>query len=152
MEYLSGAKGTHPDDCFLCEILGRRDDRADLVLRRTKHAVLLLNRYPYSSGHLLVAPARHVDALLALDKDEMLDLMGCVNTGIEALGRALQPGGYNLGVNLGAAAGAGLKGHLHLHIVPRWIGDTNFMPVLADVKVLPQALEALRDQLVNALA
>lgn len=129
--------------CFLCAMFRRRRDRANLVLKRGKTCALLMNRYPYNNGHLMVAPYRHVATLDAMKKQEAAELMALAALGCRALEKVLQPNGFNLGLNLGKAAGAGLKDHLHLHIVPRWAGDTNFMHVLGEVRVIPQPLDEL---------
>ena len=139
--------------CFLCAIFKSPPsrDRRNLLLKRGRTCCLVLNRFPYNSGHLMVAPRRHVAELQDLRPAEQAELMRLTATAVAALKKTLRPDGFNVGINLGAAAGAGLRGHLHLHIVPRWTGDTNFMPVFAEVKVIPQALEELWTQLAAAL-
>ena len=117
---------------------------------RLRHAIVLLNRFPYSSGHLLVAPYRHVAEFGDLDDDEALEVHRLAERGMAALAETYSPQGYNLGWNLGRIAGAGVVDHVHLHVVPRWAGDTNFMPVLADVKVLPEHLRETRRRLADA--
>jgi len=112
----------------------------EFVLHRGEVAFALLNRFPYASGHLMVAPVRHVGEYAALSDEEALEIHRLATAGLEALASAYSPHGYNLGWNLGRVAGAGIVDHVHLHVVPRWAGDTNFMPVLADVRVLPEAL------------
>jgi ATP adenylyltransferase len=123
------------------------DDRAALIVWRGPSSYLLLNKFPYNAGHLLAVPYREVAELADLTPPERTDLFDAVIKGQAMLGRALQPDGYNIGINLGRAGGAGLPGHLHVHIVPRWNGDSNFMPVIADTKVLPVALDALWERL-----
>ena len=127
--------------CLFCGKGRSRSDRSNQVLRRVEYAFLLLNRYPYTNGHLLIAPFRHVGRPERLRNEEWLDLIDLMNDGIDRLQRTMKPSGYNIGLNLGRVAGAGIPGHLHLHIVPRWKGDTNFMPALADVRVISQSLE-----------
>jgi ATP adenylyltransferase len=117
------------------------------VIARGTHAFLLLNRFPYSSGHLMAAPLRHVGAYGELTDDEVLELHRLAAHAIAALEAEYRPDGHNLGWNLGRAAGAGVVDHVHLHVVPRWVGDTNFMPVLADTKVVPEALAATAERL-----
>jgi len=134
--------GADPD-CFLCRGAANPDPRNQLVVRKTQYSVALLNRYPYNNGHLLVAPRRHQARLDDLTAEEQLDLIQQVSQMIGLLEKVVRPEGFNVGLNLGRAAGAGLPGHLHWHVVPRWVGDTNFMPSLAAVKVIPQALETL---------
>ena len=119
----------------------------DLVLYRTNHSVVLLNRYPYSNGHILIAPNKHESALEALPLEVSNQMQGLINLSIKALKKAYNPDGFNIGMNLGSAAGAGIADHLHWHIVPRWNGDTNFMPVLGDTKVIPEHLTASLDAL-----
>ena len=130
-------------DCFLCAAGGAGaddgDDEARQVLHRGERATLLMNRYPYTNGHLLVAPFAHVPDLFDLDAATRAELMELAELGCRALRRALNCQGFNVGANLGAAAGAGVPGHLHLHVVPRWLGDTNFMDVVGEVRVIPQA-------------
>jgi ATP adenylyltransferase len=133
--------------CFICRGLEEDEDRKNLIVRRTPRSLVMLNRYPYNNGHLLVAPQAHKGQLSELTADDHLDLMQAVTQMLEQLSALMKPNGYNIGLNLGKAAGAGLPGHLHWHIVPRWDGDTNFMPVLGDVKVIVQSLDALYDQL-----
>jgi ATP adenylyltransferase len=139
------------DDCFLCHGLADNDDRRHYIALRTPASVVVLNRYPYNNGHLLVAPRAHKATLDALTADELLETMQTVTRMVGVLGELMHPDGYNVGLNLGRAAGAGLPGHLHWHIVPRWNGDTNFMPVLAGVKVIVQSLDALYDMVVERL-
>ena len=145
-------KPTEDPGCFLCRGLAAHDDRAHLIVLRTARSDVVLNRFPYNNGHLLVAPLAHKGTLDELDAEELLDLQETVRRMIGVLDEAMTPDGYNVGLNLGRVAGAGLPGHLHWHIVPRWNGDTNFMPVLADVKVIVQSLDAFYDALVARLA
>jgi ATP adenylyltransferase len=148
LAYVASAKPPGPNDaCFICEGLADSDDRKNLIARRTPLSVVILNRFPYNSGHLLVAPRAHKGRLSELSTAELLDGQETLRTMVGALDTLLHPDGYNIGVNLGRAAGAGLPGHLHWHIVPRWDGDTNFMPVLGDIKVLVQSLDALYELL-----
>jgi ATP adenylyltransferase len=137
--------------CFLCRAAEEgSDDEALLVLERGLHAFALLNRFPYASGHFMVAPRRHVGEFTALSNDEALEVHRLAARGIAALSTVFSPQGYNVGWNLGRVAGAGVLDHVHLHVVPRWAGDTNFMPVLADVKVLPEHLVETRRKLLAA--
>ena len=151
MEFIRAPK---EPECFLCRILreGPPKDAENLVIRRGANCLLMMNRYPYTSGHLLVAPFRHEGRLDALRPAELGEMMELASLGTRLLERVAQPQGFNLGINQGAAAGAGLQDHLHLHVVPRWEGDTNFMPVLGAVRVMPQALEEMRAALMMALA
>jgi len=139
------------DECFICKGLAQADDRANLIAQRGPRSVVLLNRFPYNNGHLLVAPNAHKGQLRELDDGEALEIQQTLAKLIEVLGTLMRPEGWNVGLNLGRVAGAGLPGHLHWHIVPRWNGDTNFMPVLADVRVIAQSLDSLYDLLVGRL-
>ncbi len=126
------------------------DDEGALVVHRGERAFVLLNKFPYTSGHLMVAPARHLDDLAALEPDEVVELHRLACDGLAALRELYAPHGHNLGWNLGRVAGAGIVDHVHLHVVPRWGGDTNFMPVLADVRVIPEHLVDTRRRLADA--
>ena len=138
--------------CFICRGAVGDDDRGRLVVQHGPHSLTILNRYPYNNGHLLVAPKRHVARLDELTADESLDICQTIAQMIGLLERTIRAEGFNVGLNLGRVAGAGLPGHVHWHIVPRWNGDTNFMPVTAGIRVIPQSLEALWEILTNALA
>ena len=152
LSYVAAARPPAPeDDCFLCRGLAEQDDPRNLIVLRTPHTAVVLNRFPYNNGHLLVAPRAHKARLGDLESAETLDLMQTVNRMVGVLDELMRPDGYNIGLNLGLAAGAGLPGHLHWHVVPRWNGDTNFMPVLADTKVIVQSLDALYGLLVGRL-
>ena len=129
-----------PAGCIFCTKPAEDRDEQNYILHRGERAFAMMNAFPYNSGHLLIAPYRHTGDLGTLAGDELLDLMQLVQVSLAALGRAFHPNGHNVGMNLGRAGGAGIADHVHLHIVPRWDGDTNFMPVLADTKVLPEAL------------
>jgi len=145
------SKPKDEDPCFICRGLGAAEDRGNLIVLRTPLSVVLLNRYPYNNGHLLVAPRAHKGQLGDLSPDELLETMETLRRMVRVLDQSMQPDGYNIGLNLGRAAGAGLPGHLHWHVVPRWNGDTNFMPVLGDVKVIVQSLDALYEVLTTQL-
>jgi ATP adenylyltransferase len=127
--------------CFLCMASRDEDNARNLVIHRGRSCFVILNRYPYNNGHLMIAPYRHVGRITDLGDDELLEMIKFLKLSIAALESEYKPDGFNVGLNLGRAAGAGLEEHIHLHIVPRWIGDTNFMPVLADTKVIPESLE-----------
>ena len=142
MEYIDSLNDGGPDDgCFLCRYAGQADqDAKNMVLWRGKHSFVLLNRFPYTGGHSMVAPLAHVADLSALDDATMLEMMQFLRDAQQMLSGALHCEGLNIGINIGRCAGAGLPGHLHLHIVPRWIGDTNFMPVFGGARVIPVTL------------
>jgi len=137
--------------CFLCAARDSDDDRDALVLVRRPPVFAVLNRFPYNNGHSLVVPEAHKGEMDELTDEEMLGLMAVAREILSAFRRVFRPDGFNVGLNFGRAAGAGLPGHLHLHIVPRWSGDTNFMPVLGETKVIPQSLEDTYDRIVEAL-
>lgn len=136
------------DECFLCAA-GRLPAESEqrLVVARGKTCCVVMNKYPYNSGHLLVAPYRHIGEMELLTPDELTEMMLLLRHSSEVLREIYSPHGMNIGANLGRAAGAGVPGHLHFHLVPRWNGDTNFMPVFADIKVIPEALETSYDKL-----
>ena len=147
LEYVQSAD--EQPGCVFC--LARDGDDAErLVVHRGERAFVLLNKFPYASGHVMVAPARHVGDFGALEDEEALEVHRLAAEAITALRRVYSPDGFNLGWNLGRVAGAGVLDHVHLHVVPRWSGDTNFMPVLGDVKVLPEHLVTTRERLAEA--
>ncbi len=135
LEYVQG--GADAGGCVFCDGAARAD-AAGLVVHRGERAYVLMNLYPYSNGHVMVAPYRHIAGPGDLDADERAEVWSLLDRSVRALTAAMSPHGFNAGINLGRVAGAGVEGHLHLHVVPRWNGDTNFMPVLADVKVMPE--------------
>ena len=125
----------------------KKADKKKYLIQRSEHSFSILNRYPYNNGHVMVAPLRHVKSLELLNDREVLDLMKLVNQTKRVLDKTLKPQGYNIGINMGKIAGAGFDGHVHVHIVPRWAGDTNCMPVLGNVKVISESLDSLYDTL-----
>ncbi len=138
IEYIRGHKGK---GCFLCgKDGGQAAPDGKLVVFRGAKAFVMLNRYPYNSGHLMICPYRHAGDISALSKDELHEIMDLTVVAKNVLQSIMSPDGFNAGFNLGTAAGAGVEDHIHFHLVPRWAGDTNFMPVLADVRVVPEAL------------
>jgi len=145
MSYVEAAKPR--EGCIFCDLPASGDPRENLVLHVEEHAVVMLNRYPYNSGHLMVSPRRHAADPAELAPAEWIGLMDALRRALAVLREALRPDGVNVGANLGAVAGAGIAAHLHWHLVPRWSGDTNFMPIIAEVKVLPQHLLATYDLL-----
>jgi ATP adenylyltransferase len=149
LEYITQADEL--EGCVFCvEAGGEPAEGESLLVHRGAEAIALLNKYPYSSGHLMAAPARHVGSFAELTDAEALEIHGLARAGMDAINRTYRPDGFNLGWNLGRVAGAGIADHVHLHVVPRWSGDTNFMPVLADVKVIPEHLLETRDRLREA--
>ena len=139
----SFAKGRRERGCLFCRAARARRPRDRYVFLRSRHAVGLLNIYPYNNGHVMIAPRRHTARLDLLKKEELCDMMEQVRAATRRLDRILKPEGYNIGINIGRAAGAGIDKHLHIHIVPRWSGDTNCMPVCSGTKVISQSLDAL---------
>jgi ATP adenylyltransferase len=148
MRYLEGAK---VQGCILCQKLHEERDHDNLVVYRGQRGFICLNLYPYSNGHLMISPYDHVAELDQLDDAAQLELMRLVSLGMRLLRRIMNPSGFNVGINLGKAAGAGVDDHLHIHLVPRWEGDTNFMPVVGSTRVLPELLETTRDRLADAV-
>jgi ATP adenylyltransferase len=151
MSYVSAA-GSPEAACVFCAALGAGDDRRALILHRGKQAFLILNAFPYASGHLMAVVTRHVGSIEAATPEELAEAMALVQQGTRALDAAYHPDGFNVGLNQGRVAGAGVVGHLHIHVVPRWSGDTNFMPIIGDTRVLPESLETTYDRLAAALA
>jgi len=140
-------EGSKHPGCIFCDKPKEPDARASLVLIQTAHSVVMLNKYPYNAGHLLLAPKRHTNQLAALSREEYEDLCDSLQSSVDIVLKVLKPGGINLGMNLGQCAGAGVEEHLHWHVVPRWEGDTNFMPVVGEVKVISQHLLESYDRL-----
>jgi ATP adenylyltransferase len=148
LEYVGSAD--EQEGCVFCRAAEPGGDEEKLVVHRGERAVVLLNKFPYSSGHLIAAPVRHVGEFRDLAREEALELHELAARALDALAATYAPEGYNLGWNLGRVAGAGVVDHVHLHVVPRWAGDTNFMPVLADAKVMPEHLLESRRRLAEA--
>ncbi len=147
MEYIREAD--RPAGCIFCDKPAEAPERraGNLVLAVQPRAFVMMNRYPYAYGHVMIAPRAHVASLASLDRPSFDDLWRLVRDSIETIETALAPHGLNVGMNLGRVAGAGIEGHLHVHVVPRWLGDTNFMPALADVRVMPEHLAATYERL-----
>lgn len=148
IEYIRSPKH---DGCIFCDFPKENRDKERLILYRGEKAFVIMNNYPYNPGHVMVAPYRHVANWEELTDEELLEIMKLTQLMIRAIKKAMNPDGFNLGVNLGRVAGAGIDSHVHLHIVPRWNGDTNFMPVIADTKVIPESLEEAYDELKRAI-
>jgi ATP adenylyltransferase len=148
LEYLHAPR---EDDCIFCRAAEGNDDRENLVLLRGQRAFLILNRFPYNNGHFMVVPFAHVPSLEDLDTPTLTEMMLLLNRGLAALRAAMQPEGFNLGANLGRVAGAGVQDHVHIHAVPRWAGDTNFMPIVGEMRVVPETWLQTYDNLQAAL-
>ncbi len=138
MEYIKSAK---PEGCFFCSKLAESRDAENHIIWRGERAFVLLNTYPYNNGHMMVAPCAHVGTLEDVPLETLTEMMALCQDAVRALGLDFRPDGVNMGVNLGSAAGAGVKDHLHIHLVPRWNGDTNFMAVVEDTRIIPQSLD-----------
>jgi ATP adenylyltransferase len=145
MAWIGASKA--PAGCVFCNARESRDDRTTYLLERSDHAFLILNAYPYASGHLMAVVNRHVGTLVGAETAELADMMRLVQRGVEALTAEYRAEGFNVGMNQGRAAGAGIEDHLHIHVVPRWNGDSNFISVLGDTRVLPETLETTWERL-----
>ncbi|HID22153.1 MAG TPA: HIT domain-containing protein [Planctomycetaceae bacterium] len=152
LQYIVTTDDKPQDGCFLCRYCEAGPGRDLHVIAQDDDTIVVLNRFPYNNGHLLIGPCAHKAELDELNDSELLGCMRQLQRMIRLLRKMISPDGFNIGLNLGRVAGAGLPGHLHWHLVPRWLGDTNFMPVIADTKVIPQSLEALSELLRSALA
>jgi len=153
MAYIKGLSNPDSGECFLCaaaKATSEDERRGRLVVWDTELSVVVINLFPYTNGHLLIAPKAHKAELEELDEAEALDLQRQTTEAVKLLKRALSPQGFNIGINLGRCAGAGLPGHVHQHVVPRWAGDVNFMTVVGDVRVVPDAADRIWDELVGA--
>jgi ATP adenylyltransferase len=143
----AGRNSTGRRHCLFCNLLKAKDDGGNLILYRGRHAFVVMNRFPYNNGHVMVAPNRHVATFEKLSAGEGTELFGLVQKSLAVLRRGLKPQGFNVGANLGRVSGAGVAGHVHVHIVPRWLGDVNFMPLLAETKVISEHLTETYDRL-----
>jgi ATP adenylyltransferase len=148
--YLRSSSGKR-SGCLFCSLLWDKRDKRNLVLFRTAHYAVILNRYPYNNGHLMIVPKRHIASLFQMDTQEKKEFFEVLEKVMSALAKAMRPQGYNLGMNISDVAGAGVPDHMHWHIVPRWKGDVNFMPVVANTKVISESLESAYEVLSRAL-
>lgn len=139
LEYIESAD--QPKGCIFCIKVQESDDRKNLIVYRGKHAFVILNRFPYNNGHVMIAPYKHIAEFSSLSDQAKLELIDLLSLTKEVLDQVMRPHGFNIGINLGRSAGAGIEDHLHIHVVPRWNGDTNFMPILANTKVIPESLD-----------
>lgn len=139
IQYILGNKKATA--CVLCSIANETNDEENLILYRSRHCFLVLNLFPYNDGHLMISPYTHTGVFTDLSPEELLDIMNITKIAVSALESTFHPEGYNIGMNLGAVSGAGIPDHLHMHVVPRWRGDTNFMPVLGQTKIINQLLK-----------
>lgn len=150
-QYVAGQE-TEDASCIFCRFPQEQDDSRNLVVYRGELAYVVMNRFPYNSGHLMIVPYEHTAEFQTLSASALAEVMSLLSTCLTALRTAFKPDGYNAGMNLGSAAGAGVADHIHMHVVPRWVGDTNFMPALADVKVMPEMLEDSYRKLAAAMS
>src|SRR6266540_7340347 len=141
LPYVKDASKDSESECIFCTKPAEEDDEANLIVHRGRLCFVILNIFPYTNGHLMIAPYAHLAALPDLDTDTTAEMMALAQRAMTVLDEQYSPHGYNAGLNQGRVAGAGYEGHIHLHVVPRWAGDTNYMPVLADTRVMPQSLE-----------
>lgn len=148
MEYILGEKA---GECLFCVKAKESKDRENYIVYRGQRGFIILNIYPYNNGHLMIAPYRHAASLEDLDEETLTELMLLLNKSLRLLRQVMDPQGFNIGINLGKAAGAGIAEHVHIHVVPRWEGDTNFMPVFAETKVIPELLDQTYEKLLSAL-
>ena len=139
------------EGCIFCELPKQNNDRENLILYRSSHTFIIMNRYPYNNGHIMVVPYLHAPSLDGLNDETMLDLMKVTRHAVSSVKKAFMPEGFNIGINLGKVAGAGMETHIHLHIVPRWAGDTSFMTVFDDVRVIPEHVLDTYDKLFAVL-
>lgn len=146
IEYIEEEK---PEYCIFCKAFNEKKDEKNLVLWRGKHSFVMLNRFPYNSGHMMIAPIRHLGDFEDLNQDEMLEIGEAIQLAMKVLRKVMNPHGFNIGMNLGRVAGAGVEDHIHVHIVPRWDGDTNYMPIISDTKVIPEALSRTYNKLLQ---
>jgi ATP adenylyltransferase len=149
-KYVKDASKDIEEECVFCAKQREDDDRANLIVHRGESCFVILNLYPYTNGHLMVAPNDHLARLQDLPVETTAEMMALARRSMQRLEEVYEPHGFNVGLNQGRAAGAGVEHHIHLHVVPRWGGDTNFMPVIADTKVMPQTLEQSYDALAGA--
>lgn len=148
IEYIRSEKS---GECIFCKFPRENNDEDNLIIYRGKRAYIILNKYPYNNGHLMIVPYKHVSTPLELSDNELLEMSKLINLSINMLNKSMNPHGYNIGINLGKAAGAGIEEHYHIHVVPRWVGDTNYMPIISETKVLVEALKDTYRRLVDVL-
>ncbi|MCB0832774.1 MAG: HIT domain-containing protein [Bacteroidetes bacterium] len=147
MRYISAGDKSEGEGCIFCFKPQADSDKSNLILHRSALSFVIMNLYPYNNGHLMVVPYQHVPDLNGLPANTLLDLMQLTQKSVTALKGCMNPDGFNIGINLGRVAGAGIDDHVHIHIVPRWNGDTNFMPVIGDIKVMPEYIAETYDRL-----
>ena len=151
MKFIEGLRN-EGSGCLFCEMAAEGDDRKRLILHRGKFCYTMMNRYPYTNGHIMIVPYKHTGSLSGLEGDERSEVMDVCASAVDIMEDALNADGFNCGLNIGAVAGAGIKDHVHLHVVPRWQGDSNFMPIIADARSMPEYLEETYDRLVGGFS
>ena len=149
-DYVKDASKDIEEECIFCAKPAAEDDEANLIVHRGEHSFVILNLFPYTNGHLMVAPYDHIGRLQEMPAETLAEMMALAQRGMDRLESVYQPHGYNVGFNQGRVAGAGVEHHIHMHVVPRWAGDNNFMPVIADTKVMPQSIEQSYEALKGA--
>ncbi|MEN3037866.1 MAG: HIT domain-containing protein [Candidatus Kryptonium sp.] len=152
IESFSAENNESKKECLFCEKIKQNDDEKNLILYRGKYCYIIMNLFPYNSGHIMVVPYKHTPNFSDLEDEEMLEVMKIIKKGISALELALKPHGFNVGANLGRVSGAGIADHIHFHIVPRWNGDTNFMPVISETKIISELITDTYKKLKDALS
>jgi len=148
LEYIKNADQNN-DTCIFCEKPNQKKDKENLIVHKDEHCFIILNKYPYNNGHLMVVPYEHKSDILDLPDIVLLNIQNVIQKAIKALRSTMDPHGFNIGVNMGRPAGAGIEDHIHYHVVPRWNGDTNYMPVLTNTKVVSEALDQTWEKLYN---
>lgn len=151
MEYILKAEEGAEAPCIFCNRIKQKSDKKNLILYRGQHSFIIMNRFPYNNGHLMIVPYRHSGDILKLHKEEECEMFQLIQISVQVLQAVMKPHGFNVGMNLGRVAGAGIEDHLHYHIVPRWNGDTNFMPIIGNTKVVSEALDQSYKKLKKAI-
>ena len=151
IKYIKSVSKESKQTCLFCELPKRSDDES-LILFRGKHSYIVLNAFPYTTGHLMIVPYRHTATFENLDDKILLEMFKFIKVSITVLRKIYSPDGFNIGINIGRAAGAGVESHLHIHVVPRWVGDANFMTIVGDVRVLPESLRDSYNKLKNEIS
>ena len=152
MSYIESSKQSKDEECIFCVKPRENRDEENLILKRGRYAFIVMNLYPYNNGHVMVSPYRHVASLVDLTDEESLEIMRLVVLSMKVIQRAMNPHGFNIGANIGKIAGAGIAEHVHVHVVPRWAGDTNFMTVISGTKVMPELITDTYKKLVESIS
>lgn len=150
-KYVANIGANEEKECVLCSKPKAKDDKSNYIVSRSRYSFAILNLYPYNNGHMMIVPYRHIDDIAKLTNEETLDMLRHLKATQALLSKVMRPDGYNIGINIGRAAGAGIKDHVHIHIVPRWVGDVNFMPVMSSTRVISESLDVLYGRLKRCL-